>query len=168
MAEEWRAVSDVYEVSNLGRVRRVPSVIIRSNGRVQTIRERILKLSTDEWGYPQVRVDGRTRKVHTLVASAFLGPRPTPDSVIRHLDGDPSNNAVGNLAYGSASENVLDGYSYRGYLKRGQKLTEEDAKAIKRRLRGGEAGRVLAKEFGVSEQTVCDIKHDRIYRRVIA
>ncbi len=170
MSEEWReipGVSSFYEVSDCGRVRRKAGVIRRSNGRPQTIRARVLKSSLDEWGYPQVRVDGKTRKVHVLVAYAFLGDRPA-GSVVRHLDGNPANNSVGNLAYGTISENVLDGYSYRGVIRSGQKLSEGLAAEIKRRLESGERGRVLAEEFGVSEQTICDIKHGRLYRRVVA
>lgn len=169
MTEEWRTIPDFspcYQVSNLGRVRRVAGVIFRSNGRPQSFRERVLRASPDEWGYPMVRVDGRTRKVHVLVAAAFLGPRPFAGAVVRHLDGNPSNNNVENLAYGTPSENVLDGYDYRGYLKRNQKLTERAAAEIKFRLEQGERGRSLAREYGVSEQTICDIKNRRIYRRV--
>jgi hypothetical protein len=45
--------------------------------------------------------------VHQLVAAAFLGPRPDGLEV-RHLDGDPLNNAVSNLAYGTRLENIQD------------------------------------------------------------
>jgi len=169
MEEQWKKIpgfSDDYEVSNFGRVRRVAGRMVRSNGRPQTFRERIIRLSRDEWGYPQCRVDGKTRKVHVLVALAFIGPRPFPEAVVRHLDGNPGNNAVSNLAYGTASQNALDGYDYRGAIRTGQKLTEKQAGEIKELLAKGVRGRDLAKEFGVSEQTVCDIKHGRIYRRV--
>jgi hypothetical protein len=125
-----------------------------------------LKTPEDEWGYPMVGVDGKTIKVHRLIALAFLGPRPFPSAVVRHLDGNPKNNSARNLAYGSASENVLDGYAYRGSIRRGQKLTEQDAAEIKKMLAKGTRSRDLAKEYGVSEQSICDIKHGRIYRRV--
>lgn len=166
--EEWRPIpgSRDYQVSSLGRVRRVAGIITRSNGRPQTIRGRVLRASVDDWGYPMVGVDGRTRKVHTLVAAAFLGPRPFDGAVVRHLDGDPSNNSVDNLAYGTPSENILDCYDYRGTVRCGQKLTEKDAAEIKRLLKRGVLGRHLAEEYGVSEQTICDIKHGRLYRRV--
>ena len=169
--EEWRDIEGSgsrYEVSSYGRVRSKGRVILRSNGRPQTIRSRILSQSVDEWGYPQVGIDGRTRKVHSLVAKAFLGEKPFSSAQIRHLDGDSRNNSVVNLCYGTPSENVLDGYSYRGSIRDRQKLTEDQAGEIKRRLGLGETGKSLAREFGVSQQTVCDIKHDRIYRRVKA
>ena len=45
--------------------------------------------------------------VHALVAAAFIGPRPD-GLLIRHLDGNPRNNRVGNLQYGTGSENQRD------------------------------------------------------------
>jgi NUMOD4 motif/HNH endonuclease len=48
-----------------------------------------------------------TRPVHSLVLEAFVGPRPE-GAEIRHLDGDPTNARLSNLAYGTRSENVLD------------------------------------------------------------
>lgn len=168
-SEEWVPIpgaGGAYLISNLGRVKRVAGRIMRSNGRPQFIRERILRPSSDEWGYPMVRIQQKTKKVHTLVAEAFLGPRPFPGAVIRHMDGNPSNNEVSNLQYGSASENVLDMYDYRGSLRRGQKLSETDAAKIKKEILLGRKSREIAKMFGVSEQTICDIKHGRIYRRV--
>lgn len=49
----------------------------------------------------------KTSPVHTWVALTFLGPRPEGQEV-RHLDGDPGNNTLGNLAYGTPSENRYD------------------------------------------------------------
>jgi hypothetical protein len=48
-----------------------------------------------------------TRTVHSLVAEAFIGPRPAGQQ-IRHLDGDPVNNHLGNLRYGTGAENARD------------------------------------------------------------
>jgi hypothetical protein len=45
--------------------------------------------------------------VHRLVLEAFVGPMP-PGAVSRHLNGDPTDNRIENLAYGSQSENQLD------------------------------------------------------------
>jgi hypothetical protein len=47
------------------------------------------------------------RYVHSLVAEAFIGPRPIGLEV-RHLDGDSTNNAVDNLRYGTHAENMQD------------------------------------------------------------
>lgn len=165
--EIWKDVPNEagYCVSNRGRVKSKERLIMRNNGRPQRIRERILKVSPDEWGYPQVRLNGHTYKVHRLVALAFLSVRDE-NAEIRHLDGNPMNNHIANLVYGTHSQNVLDGYSYRGYIRKGQKLTIYDVKKIKTMLNEGTAARIIASIFNVSEQTICDIKHHRIYNHV--
>lgn len=167
MLEKWAVVPGHpgYQVSNMGHVKSCARVIVRNNGRRQTIKERILKPSNDEWGYPMVRIDRKTYKIHRIVALVFLPDRP-PNTEIRHLDGNPQNNIVSNLAYGSHSENVLDGYAYRGKIKAKQKLSLSDVKAIKSELMCGSPGRELAGKYNISEQTICDIKHNRIYAHV--
>ncbi len=54
-----------------------------------------------------VTVGGRWRFVHTLVATAFHGPRPERTEC-RHLNGDMLDNRAENLVWGSHSENMLD------------------------------------------------------------
>lgn len=49
----------------------------------------------------------RTHNVHSLVAEAFIGPRPDGLEV-RHLDGDPANCQLSNLRHGTPSENAYD------------------------------------------------------------
>lgn len=163
--EIWKPVPGYekeYMVSNKGRVKSLTRLIMRSNGWPQTIKERILKLSLDEWGYPQVRLSGRTFKVHRLMSMTFLGERPD-GHVVRHKDGNPQNNEVDNLEYGTPSQNVLDCYRYRGYLSKDQKLMPDDVIEIRKRLDDGEMGADLAREFNVSQQNICDIKNYRTF-----
>ena len=119
MSEEWRAIpgyEGLYEVSSEGRVRSLDRVIscTRSDSAGpfgRDLQGRELKQSTDRTGRLSVNLsrNGRARKrrVHTLVAEAFVGPRPEGLEVC-HGDGDPSNNRVSNLRYGTASENWAD------------------------------------------------------------
>lgn len=58
-------------------------------------------------GHLQVRVHGKTRLVHRLVLEAFVGPCP-PGHECCHRDGDPSNNCLDNLYWGTRSDNVRD------------------------------------------------------------
>lgn len=108
--EIWKPIlgyEDAYEVSSLGRIRSVAR--IDRFGR--SLPERILKLSLSQDGYPGVNLWRHNRykrvRLHHLVALHFLGPRP-PGMQVRHLDGNPGNAALSNLAYGTNSENQMD------------------------------------------------------------
>ncbi len=100
--ETWRPVAShpAYMVSSHGRV--------RSHHRPEP---RLLKQQLKDSGYYAVNLADKgvttTRAVHVLVAEAFHGPRPAGHEV-RHLDGRSVNNAAGNLAWGTPSENEQD------------------------------------------------------------
>ena len=86
MIEEWREIEGyegLYQVSNLGRVRSLDRVVIRSNGKPNTVSEKILKYGMNR-GYCAVVLckDGKKKmyKVHRLVAMAFLSnPHDLPE-----------------------------------------------------------------------------------------
>lgn len=101
------------------------------------------------------------RRGHVLVAEAFLGPR-TAASVVRHLNGDPSDNRLSNLARGAVDRKVI---RYPDRLRRGDsspvaKLTAEQVREIRAELRNGKrgCGAMLARRFGVSKATISLIK----------
>lgn len=96
--EEWRPVvgwEGWYEVSSLGRVRRVRAAM-------GTYPMRILRTPTGGEGYPEVTLwrlgKHSTMCVHVLVALAFLGPRPQRHQV-NHKDGHKTNNHRMNLEW---------------------------------------------------------------------
>jgi hypothetical protein len=101
----------------------------------------------------------RRRKVHQLVAEAFLPYCPPPFAPL-HGDGDPENNRLSNLRYGTPGANIEDARrhgTFRIGSQRSQaKLDEREASAIK----GLPAERpsVLARAFGVA---VASIQHIR-------
>ena len=49
----------------------------------------------------------RSIPVHLVILDAFMGPRPEGHET-RHLDGNPQNNMLDNLCYGTAKENAQD------------------------------------------------------------
>jgi hypothetical protein len=94
--EEWREVPGHpgYEVSSLGQVRS-PRTILKP-------------WASNDLGHLKVSLTGRRRMyVHRIVALAFFGECPTGLEV-RHLNGKPGDNRVGNLAYGTRAENLAD------------------------------------------------------------
>lgn len=100
MKEVWRDVvgHDGYQVSNLGNVR---SYVKNKDGKD-------LKFIKNKQGYDTVCLRrGNRRLVHRLVADAFI---PNPDNLplVRHMDDNPSNNRVDNLAWGTQTDNMQD------------------------------------------------------------
>ena len=84
---------------------------VSSLGRVQSSRGRVSYGSRAPSGYNVVQIHKLSYGVHRLVAAAFLGPPPAPESwLVNHLDGDPSNNSVSNLEYVTPSENLRHAY----------------------------------------------------------
>lgn len=118
----------------------------------------------DGQGYATIKVtlgqQSQTVRRHTIVLTALKGPRPT-GAVCRHLDGNPANDSPSNLAWGSQTENMQDAVAH-GTHYTGAKLTEHEIREIIARRRAGESGKSLAKEFGISEQRVCDYFKGRV------
>jgi hypothetical protein len=76
----------------------------------------------------------------------------------RHLDGDPSNNALGNLTWGTKGENVEDMKRHdsipRGEEHPHSKLSGDDVLQMRKIHRNTAHGyRSIAKMFGVSKAT---------------
>ena len=118
MTELWTSVvgANFYEVSTEGRVRSVDRVVATSHGQQSRRRGKVLRGTVASNGYPMVTIaydDGtrRYRTVHTLVAEAFIGPRPTGAQVC-HQDGDPLNARVTNLRYDTPAGNYSDAVAH--------------------------------------------------------
>ena len=119
-----------------------------------------------------LRVAGRyrIRKVHRLVLEAFVGPCPA-GMECRHLNGNPSDNRVENLAWGTRSENCQDairqGTSYcvtqpKGGDKPNSKLHEDDVRIIFHAYHDGYySQREIAEAFGICVSTVLAIAKKR-------
>lgn len=58
--------------------------------------------------YPQSKLIQVTKRVHIIVCQVFLGQKPTKKHQVRHLDGNPTNNCISNLCWGTAKENADD------------------------------------------------------------
>ena len=125
--ETWRPVvghESSYAVSSTGRVKSLERDIKGSRNLIYHKKERVLCLCSNPGGYSIVVLYGKiTRKVHHLVLESFVGPRPE-GMICRHLDGDPSNNKVENLAWGTYKENTADMNTHGTMKKRAERISE--------------------------------------------
>jgi hypothetical protein len=115
-------------------------------------------------GHLQVSLYGggliNTGKVHQLILEAFVGPCP-PGMECRHKDGNPTNNRLENLAWGTRTENIADrvahGTSNRGERSGKAKLTESQVIEIRRLRSMGMVCREIGLMYGVHPSTISGI-----------
>ena len=107
MQEIWKDIAGYdgnYQVSNFGNIR-------TNDFRGKGIR-RLLKLTVNSIGYKVVRLNGKLKLVHRLVAEAFI-PNPKSLPQVNHLDEIRSNNCVDNLEWCTQWENLM----YNGHSR---------------------------------------------------
>ncbi len=135
-----------------------------SHGRIRGIRwGHVLSPVTTQYGYHQVTlcVSGKhySRLVHRLVAYAFIGPQPTPGHDVLHWDGDKTNNAFGNLRWGTPVDNnndqVRHGTRILGVRHHNSKLNEDVVRSIRDMWNHGILDqKQIADAVGVTRRTV--------------
>lgn len=114
MSENWKPVLGYeghYEISDYGRVRGVERVVPHPMFGTMTKKAADIKLKSHKDGYLVVTLhrEGKrkTRMVHQLVLESFREVRPEGMET-RHLDGNPKNNHISNLKWGTPKENSAD------------------------------------------------------------
>jgi len=99
----------------------------------------------------------KTKLVHRLVCSAFHG-EPQLRQEVRHLDGNPANNAPENLKWGTTKENWMDkrnhGNATIGEKHPMSKLSNEQRLEIKQLSKEGKSQREIAKDYNVSQGAI--------------
>lgn len=122
-------------------------------------------------GYLGVELcDQRRYTIHRLVCEAFLGPRPA-GMQINHKNGNKLDNRLENLEYCTASENRRHAFatglqSNQGSKHSQAKLTEKDVARILFKLRNGDKVGDIAKEYGVHQGQISNIKHGKAWSHV--
>jgi hypothetical protein len=161
---EWAAVPGhpLYRVSKDGQIQCCAKRVGLDKGRGTKIvagqQWYSKKPSLDERGY-LVTTLGRKSKsgLHRLVLLAFVGP-PPPGMECRHLDGNPLNNCLENLEWGTPLENHADqvrhGTRVRGERHPQAKISDAARAAIKQRYAAGALQKDLGKEFGLTQSTI--------------
>lgn len=117
--------------------------------------------------YVSISTNGKQRSIpiHTLLLDAFVGERPIGNET-RHLDGNPLNNALDNLCYGSRKENAQDRIKNgkRGYSI----LRDADVKDIKYNLHAKQGLSIaeIARRYNRGESTIRDIVKGRRWKHI--
>ena len=166
---EYKNVPDIYEVSNLGRVKRIAHKLQTVNqfGVFDTKRkEKLMGFSPNSNGYFMLRVqiDNQTQAhvVHRLVATAFI-PNPENKPCVNHIDLNKQNNCVSNLEWVTYRENSLHAsrngvlFSYKGRDSNLTKYTEEQVEEVYKLCKSGLSQSKAGKVVGMPRPTVASI-----------
>ena len=102
--EVWREIPGYdgdYFASDKGRI----LSLCRNEPRI--LKPFICSNDGNRTGYYYVEIRGQKQRVHRLVALAFL-ENPEDKPVVHHIDGNPLNNTLENLAYATYAENAQE------------------------------------------------------------
>jgi hypothetical protein len=170
-----------YDVSSKGRIRSFRrQKALKGNGKRWTTimldTPHIMSSTPDGGGYLQVGLCGgngirRSRKVHKLVANAFVKGERLPE--VNHITGLKSDNRVGNLEFMTHGQNVKHAHDIglkvatRGEAQPKSKMTNVTIVEIRRRSANGEKTRPLAREFGIHQKTAMSILRGQTWRHLL-
>lgn len=148
-----------YEVSDNGEFRRIKD-------------SRTLKVFITEAGYGRVFLyKNSVRKsflAHRLVAETFLGEPPASDSQVNHKDGQKLNNAVDNLEWCTASENMKHSFGIGLRENNKAKLLEKNHKEVNQYTMQGDLVKTwfslsdAARSLNLSVSNICNCCKGRI------
>ena len=115
--EVWREIPGYdgdYFASDKGRI----LSLCRNEPRI--LKPFICSNDGNRTGYYYVEIRGQKQRVHRLVALAFL-ENPEDKPIVHHIDGNPLNNTLKNLAYATYAENAQE---YQKIKKKQQEQVE--------------------------------------------
>lgn len=179
--EVWKDVEGyegLYQVSNLGRVKRLTSKVSQKNRNGKYIdyvyKERLLSQETININYKRVSLSKQNKitrfQVHRLVAMAFLENTKNKPCV-NHIDGNPSNNNVENLEWCTYSENERHSYDVLGKINPNRKLNKKEVLDIRQnaikgifpydKIKGNV--KYFADKYQVNRSTVLNIINGKYY-----
>ncbi len=167
MDETWRPVIsygrrfvDLYEASNVGRIRRTET-------------RRVLKpcLAGRDRRYHYVRLwDGRARTspVHVLVAEAFMGLKGSLE--VNHIDGIQTNNAIWNFEYVTRQGNKdhAVAHAHQGLVAWGEKhgMARLTATQVREIRSSPESDRAIAPRYEISRAYVWQIRARKVWKHL--
>jgi hypothetical protein len=168
--EIWKDIpgyEGCYQASTLGRIKTIAHPVAGKNPYTgnpftRIVAERILRPGKFcKGGHVSVVLKRNTngKPVHQLIMKTFIGDCPEGMEVL-HKNGDPQDNRLINLRYGTRSENIIDVY-YQG--RRWGKLNIDEVQAIRFGFSCGISGVELSRMFGVSPGSISSIKTGKTF-----
>jgi len=150
MIEEWKQIegNETYLVSNLGKVKS-PS-------------GKILNGADEGRGYIRVCINYKLRRLHQLVAKAFI-ENPENKKEINHIDGNKKNNCINNLEWVTRKENMAHAFKTKLCVNKSGEyasrsiLTSEQVEYVRKNYipRHHEFGQsAMARKLGVHNSTL--------------
>ena len=177
--ETWRPVvglENFFEVSDMGRVRStersVRFVDKRGHERFRVKLSKAIAPQKINSGYlvAHMNADGNAyaKTIHSLVAAAFIGPRPKGFDVC-HENGDRLDNRAVNLRYDTRTNNHLDRIAH-GTIYDGATMAKLSLVAVRliRELNDGTSEYItsMAKAAGVDTHTIRRILRRELWKYV--
>jgi hypothetical protein len=179
--ERWLSVigyEGLYMVSDKGRVKSLDRHITLKYKKTQwregrshnkLFKGKILKNVLNSAGYYVVNLGchgvSKLRTIHSLMAEAFIGPKPFPKSHTMHIDDVKTNNSLINLLYGSHADNsalaVINNKIPRGIYRRHTKLDERKVIEIRRMRQTGFTCKEIGEKFNVTRSAISSIVNRR-------
>ncbi len=161
MTEIWKPAfgfEEYYEVSSLGRVRRIK----RSRG------TRIGKvLRPNPAGLYNavslsVKQKIKTIDTHVLVCIAFHGPKPSPKHEVNHKDGDKKNDCFQNLEWATRSEQEKHKYRVLGCPPVKGMLGKHQTNKARALIREFQLNKVVSEETRLKQSIAAKTRWKRV------
>lgn len=156
--EIWSVIPgfEKYQVSNLGNVRGPRSLLKPEIMRNGYLRVNIYDTNSKMYA----------RLVHILVATVFIGDKPSEKHQVAHKDGNKQNNNSANLRWATAKENAQDwieqGINPEGENNGNCKLSDSKVADIRRKHKEGRTVVSLAAEYGIQDYWCSKIVNNRV------
>lgn len=154
MTELYKDIEDfegVYEVSNIGNIRRVGKDLPL---KPLPLKNKYMRVDLSKNGI------AIHKSVHRLVAQAFIA-NPLNLSSVNHKDLDKSNNSVDNLEWCSCKQNSEHASNNDRFLSEEEHhsniLTRKEVLDLVTISKSGMSSRAVGRLFGVSKTTVLNI-----------
>jgi hypothetical protein len=175
--EVWKEVKDyegLYEVSNLGRVKRLSKWTKVGNVAKRFDKEKILKQGLHHKGYFHVILskNGKSKTIttHRLVLSNFVENIENKHS-INHINGIKTDNRLENLEWCTISENSIHSYkmglqiSIKGEKHGRSKLTKNQVIDIKYNL-NSLTNSEISKIYNLSKSYVWCLRRGKTWKHI--